>query len=219
MFSLKRNDGFTLFEVIIAVALVAIMAVAIVPPLLKNINEGKVARAQSDAQVIATGILGFYKDTGDWPLDNNGNPGADLTRLASNAILGGGNAGIPAGAAGISGGGNWDSYGTAGTLNDALVRNATDTVDPIYTESKNPHIRPGWNGPYLDSVPLDPWGNPFVVNLRYTNTAVGNYERHAVLVVSAGPNQLFETTFDDGSYEEVIGGDDIGYLIRPAEQN
>ena len=26
-------------------------------------------------------------------------------------------------------------------------------------------MSPGWNGPYLDSVPLDPWGNPFVMRL------------------------------------------------------
>ncbi len=212
-----RNDGFTLFEVIIAVALVAIMAVAIVPPLIKNLNEGKVSRAQSDAQVIANSILQFYKDTGTWPLQNDADAAPDVTRLATNASLGGGNAGIPAGAAGVAGAGNWDSWGQASTITDQLIRNATDTVNPLYPESKNPHIKPGWNGPYLDSEPLDPWGKPFVVNIRYMNNAVNNYTRHSVMVLSAGPNGLFETTFQDAAFDEVIGGDDVGYVIRPSE--
>lgn len=213
-----RNDGFTLFEVIIAVALVAIMAVAIAPPLIKNLNEGKLSRAQSDAQVIANGILHFYKDTGDWPLQYDADAAYDLTRLATNADLGGGNNGIPGGAGGVPGGGAWDSRGTSGTVTDLLIRNATDTVDPLYAESQNPHVRPGWNGPYLDSAPLDPWGNPFVVNVRYLNTGVANYERHAVIVLSAGPNEVFETPFQDATFDEQIGGDDVGYILRPSEQ-
>jgi prepilin-type N-terminal cleavage/methylation domain-containing protein len=215
---IHRNEGFTLFEVIIAVALVAIMAVAIAPPLIKNLNEGKLSRAQSDAQVIANSILQFYKDTGDWPLQNDNDAAYDVTRLATNASLGGGNAGIPGGAGGVPGGGNWDSWGSASTITDQLIRNATDAVDPLYPESRNPHVVPGWNGPYLDSAPLDPWGNPFVVNIRYMNNGVNNYTRHAVMVLSAGPNGLFETSFQDGNYEEQIGGDDVGYILRPAEQ-
>ncbi|MCP4571194.1 MAG: type II secretion system protein [bacterium] len=215
---IHRNAGFTLFEVIIAVALVAIMAVAIAPPLIKNLNEGKVSRAQSDSQVIANAILQFYKDTGSWPMQNDADAAVDLTRMATNASLGGGNAGIPVGAAGVPGGGNWDSWGVSSTVTDQLIRNATDTVDPLYTESQSPHVRPGWNGPYLDSAPLDPWGNAFVVNLRYMNNAVANYTRHAVIVLSAGPNEVFETTFQDATMEEQIGGDDVGYVLRPAEQ-
>ncbi|MFH1842650.1 MAG: type II secretion system protein GspG [bacterium] len=218
MFSIKRNMGFTLFEVIIAVALVAIMAVAIAPPLIKNLNEGKVARAQSDAQVIGNAILQFYKDTGEWPLQSDADAGYELERLVGNASLGGGNTGIPNGATGVNGGGNWDSYGQASTLTNQLILNAHDAVDPLYTESARPHVQPGWNGPYLDSVPLDPWGNPFLVNIRYVDPGVASSDEHNVMVISAGPNQLFDTTYADADLNEQLGGDDIGYFFRPAAQ-
>ncbi len=217
MFTLKQNDGFTLFEIIIAVALVAILAVAIAPPLIKNLNEGKIARAQSDAQVLGNAVLHFYKDTGSWPLQNDADTAADLTRLVGNASLGGGNAGIPPGSPGVPGGGNWDSWGRSSTLTEQLIANAVGAVDPLYPESKNPHTNPGWNGPYLDRVPLDPWGKPFVVNVRYMNTRINNYERHAVLVLSAGPNNLFDTPYQDATFDEIIGGDDVGYIIRSSD--
>ena len=215
----RHNTGFTLLEIIIAVALVAIMAVAIAPPLIKNLNEGKMARAQSDAQTIGNAVISFYKDTGIWPFQNDADAAFDLTRLAGNASLGGGNTGIPRGAAGVTGGGNWDSYGQAGTLINALIRNATDTVDPLYVESNNPNVVPGWNGPYLDSVPLDPWGNPFVMNLRYGNPGVTDYLSHTVMVISAGPDGLFNTTFQDAVHNEVVGGDDIAFVIRGSDQD
>jgi prepilin-type N-terminal cleavage/methylation domain-containing protein len=217
MDAVRRNSGFTLFEVIIAVALVAIMAVAIAPPLIKNLNEGKVARAQSDAAVIAGSIMQFYKDTGTWPLQNDADAAFDLTRLAGNTSLGGGDTGIPAGLAGVAGSGNWDSWGQVGSLSDQLIRNATDTVDPLYPETTRPHEQPGWAGPYLDREPLDPWGHPYVVNIRYLNPNVAGAENHSVMVLSAGPNGVFETPFQDAATEEQYGGDDVGAVIRTAE--
>ena len=217
MLSFKQNDGFTLFEIIIAVALVAILAVAIAPPLIKNLNEGKLARAQSDAQVLGNAVLHFYKDTGTWPLQNDADAAFDVTRLVGNESLGGGNAGIPRGASGVPGSGNWDSWGQASTMTDQLISNAVGAVDPLYPESKNPHVTPGWNGPYLDRVPLDPWGRPFVVNIRYLNNGVTNYTRHTVMVLSAGPNGLFDTPYRDNVYDEEVGGDDVGYIIRSSE--
>ena len=211
---INRNDGFTLFEVIIAVALVAIMAVAIAPPLIKNLNEGKVARAQSDAQVIGTSILSFYKDVGDWPMQDDDDVSPDLERLVGNASLGGGNAGLPDGDDNDTD--TWQTRGQVGTLTNQLIRNESEngSVDPLYSESSNPHRKLGWNGPYLDEVPLDPWGNAYVVNIHYTRTDNANYARHDVMVLSAGPNQIWETTVADNAYTEEFGGDDIGYVIR-----
>ena len=82
MKSFSRNDGFTLIEVIIAVALVAIMAVAIAPPLVQNIKQGKITRAQSDAQTLGTALLNYYKDVGQWPT-HEGATALDI--LAGNA--------------------------------------------------------------------------------------------------------------------------------------
>jgi prepilin-type N-terminal cleavage/methylation domain-containing protein len=214
MFSNQRSDGFTLFEVIIAVALVAIMAVAIAPPLIKNLNEGKTARAQSDAQVIGNAIQSFYKDTGKWPLQDDNDPSPELVRLVGNASLGGGNSGLPDGDNNRTD--NWQDRGRSGTLTNQLILNESENgnIKPLYQTSSNPHRKPGWNGPYLDEVPLDPWGNAYVVNIHYTSTSHRNNLRHNVMVLSAGPNQVFETTFADNQFNEEFGGDDIGYVIR-----
>jgi prepilin-type N-terminal cleavage/methylation domain-containing protein len=157
MSSHRSNSGFTLFEVIIAVALVAIMAIAIAPPLIKNLNEGKVARAQSDAQVIGNAVQAFYKDVGDWPLQYDADAAYDTARLVGNASLGGGNVGLPRGADATSDA--WRTRGAAAVLDNLLIFNRGGAGNtPLYPVSANPHARPGWNGPYLDRVPLDPWG-------------------------------------------------------------
>lgn len=219
-FSAERK-GFTLIEVIIAVALVAIMAVAIAPPLVQNIKNGKVTRAQSDAQAISTAILSFYKDVGDWPTASTS--GGYLARLVGNDILGGGNSGIAPGSGSVTGSSNWQDFGQAGSITDYMIRNKTRSGTTLYTVSRNPMSQPGWNGPYLAEVTTDPWGSPYVVNIRYArpalaNTATENYDMHNVLVISAGPNRRFETTFDDNSFDEMAGGDDIAYIVQRASR-
>ncbi len=212
----KDRSGFTLFEVIIAVALVAIMAIAIAPPLIKNLNDGKVARAQSDAQVIGNAVQAFYKDIGDWPLQYDADVAYDTSRLVGNATLGGGNVGLPRGADASADA--WRTRGAAAVLDNLLIYNRDGAGNtPLYTVSANPHIRPGWNGPYLDRVPLDPWGNPFVVNIYYGRTDLATAVTHNVMVLSAGPNRLFETPFADAMTNEQPGGDDINYVIRGAK--
>jgi prepilin-type N-terminal cleavage/methylation domain-containing protein len=221
MHPIKRNAGFTLIEVIIAVALVAIMAVAIAPPLVQNIKQGKITRAQSDVQALSTAILSFYKDVGDWPTTSP--TGGTLNRLVGNYALGGGNNGIPGGSTAVTGADNWQDYGQAGTLDEYLIRNQAAGNPELYRVSRNPMSTPGWNGPYLSEVTLDPWGNPYVVNVRYgqaalTGTATEDFDMHNLLIVSAGPNKVFETSFDDTVFDEQAGGDDLAYIIQRASR-
>lgn len=214
MFSPQRSDGFTLLEVIIAVALVAIMAVAIAPPLIDNLNEGRTAQAHSDAQVIGCAIQAFYKDMGKWPLQDDSENKPEIVLLVGNASLGGGKRGLPDGDTSLTD--VWQRRGQVGTLTKQLILNESEdgSVKPLYPTSNNPDRKPGWNGPYLDEVPLDPWGNAFVVNIYDTNPSDPDNARHNVMVLSAGPNQMFETSFVNSQYNEKFGGDDIGYIIR-----
>ena len=129
----SRRDGFTLIEVIIAVALVAIMAVAIAPPLVQNIKSGKVTRAQSDAQAIGTALLSFYTDLGEWPLQDS--DGTWLYRLVGNYDLGGNNAGVPGGTSSVTGSRTWDDAGRNLTLSEVLIRNANASGTELFTAS------------------------------------------------------------------------------------
>jgi hypothetical protein len=131
-------------------------------------------------------------------------------------------ANIPTGV-GATGAANWDgggSGGNAGALEDQLIRNRNATVNPLYPVSTTAPEPAGWNGPYLKSMPVDPWGRPYVCNVRYlTGAAVTGAtpveeQEHAVMCLSAGPDGAFNTSFDDATVLVGPGGDDIGWLIE-----
>jgi hypothetical protein len=148
-------------------------------------------------------------------------PDPEVDRLVGNAALGGGNNGIPGGDAEVPGAGAWNSHGTPATLAEHLVVNARGPLRPLYPFSERPFEQPGWNGPYLDQIPLDPWGRPYVVNICFAHAPrAGSWsarnEFHNVLVISAGRNGVFETPFDPGAVAEAAGGDDIAAVVRGA---
>jgi prepilin-type N-terminal cleavage/methylation domain-containing protein len=230
---MKRPAGFTLIEVIVVVGIVAILSAAVAVSVVKYINDGRIARAASDAQTIGAAIVTFLKDTGRWPVSNDGNltNAGELYRLVGSDRADAGNAAmIPDGAGLVPSDGNWDGGGdggaaaNAGSMRDILILNTDADTNPLYTVSRNAPVVPGWNGPYIDTIPLDPWGNPFVCNIRYARGAGVNgvtaaeEASHSVFVLSAGPNGLFETSFQDNTALPATGmrGDDVGYLVSGA---
>lgn len=222
----RARAGFTLVEILVAVAILAILSAALTPLVVKYVNDGRRARAASDCQTLGQALLAFNLDTGRWPVNNDANPNdaGELSRLVGLPQADISAANIPGGANVAPGDRNWDgggNGGVGGSLEDHLIFNRTDTVDPLYVTSNSPPEPPGWNGPYVSEVPMDPWGNPYVMNVRYLTNAnvVGvtatEAQEHAVYCLSAGANQLFETSFADATeLENDAGGDDIGWLIE-----
>ena len=222
---LARTGGFTLVEILVAVAILAILSATLSPLVLKYINDGRRARAAADTQTIGQAILTFQVDTGLWPVSNDGNPNdaGELSRLVGLPSGQISPANIPNGT-GATGAANWDgggSGGAAGAMEDFLIFNADDDTDPLFVVSASAPQPPGWNGPYVKSIPVDPWNNPFVCNVRYlqnggvAGVTQAEADQHAVFCLSAGPNQTFETSFNDPTeLENAPGGDDIGYLVQ-----
>jgi general secretion pathway protein G len=66
----RRARGFTLIELIVAVAILAILATLIVPRLLGRVDDAQVAKARTDVAALAT-ALNLYK------LDNYTYPSTD----------------------------------------------------------------------------------------------------------------------------------------------
>jgi len=212
------RSGFTLFEVIVVVAAIAILALILTPLVRNFLADSRVSRAHGDVETIAAAVATLHTDTTRWPYTNaNGPAGVSVTRLVSSPHVATGTAeGAGSDAA------RWGTWGTAKHLGDFLYWNNPDNdsgadgananeADADYATS-GPNA---WKGPYLESYDVDdPWGHAYVVNVRYLPG--GGYEgdqRHRVLVLSAGPDGRWSTPLSDGVTEE-IRGDDIGYVVH-----
>jgi prepilin-type N-terminal cleavage/methylation domain-containing protein len=211
LFTKSNQQGFTLIEVIVAIAVVAILAGIITPSVIKHLDDSKRSRAQNDCLIIGTAVGSFYKDLSRWPT-MNGAGAATLTLLASQGNT-------PAVAGGI---GTWNTALTsnaADLLSNHLSANTPKTqVAKVYP---NPTTAPGseftWRGPYQNEFPPDPWGNRYAVNIG--NMAANNAANsNAVWVLSAGKDGIIQTPWNPAA--PAIGatvtaqGDDIVYRIK-----
>lgn len=79
-----RRRGFTLIEVIVAVAIVAVMAGAITPVVYRQVNEARRDATASELAALQRGLLDFYADTGRFPSEAEG-----LTALVVDPGVGG----------------------------------------------------------------------------------------------------------------------------------
>lgn len=198
----NRCDGFTLIEVVIVLAVIAILSAVLMPMISNNIRSARMARASSDTAVIAKAVVAFYQDLGQWPvyqgttacyllfsapdIDNNGVPDFGS---------------IPA---------PWNAAGRPLSLYFELVNNGNGR-----TPGPSPEGLPVWNGPYLTRMDVDPWGTPYLVNARWlTDTTAAN---GGVYVVSAGPQTggnpvQLEMLFD--GVPDTVNGNDIFFRIK-----
>lgn len=213
----KDRQGFTLIEIVIAVAIVAVFAAAISPMVFRHLEDAKLTKAQNETETVATAILSYYKDVGKWPVtDANGPSGNGTDRVVSGTVVP-----ATAGPAAATGAAGWGSTGTAKQLGDYLYYNNADDDSDVAGANADEAVGDwptsgsgSWRGPYLDSYYVkDPWGNAYVVNSQYfPGGSYAGTVRHRVLVLSAGPNGTWETSFDDATTEE-IKGDDIGTVV------
>lgn len=189
----KRNErGFTLIEVVVVVAVIAILAAVLTPYITKYIDDSKIAKARNEAQVIAAAVTNAYKDLGRWP--NRINAATDYGGLYTGATT-------PA-VAFFGAATGWTAAGAGwNALDTHLVTNGH--TYPAAGDTK-------WSGPYATTLPVDPWGRPYVINAANFTSAV--VPPIPVWILSAGPNGVIETNI--AAATTVTGGDDIGFRVR-----
>ena len=69
---MKTKRGFTLIEVIVVIAVVAILAAILTPTIAKHLEDSRRSRAINEATVYGAAIANFFKDTGRWPTSTTG---------------------------------------------------------------------------------------------------------------------------------------------------
>jgi len=161
----QNNAGFTLIEVIVIVAILAILAGILAPMIFRQIDDAKLSRAEADAKSISSAVLVFRKDVGVWP-----NLSGASCLPATTLLHGEGN--LPQGLAAMA----WTTS-TALNLKDVLMSDNEECFDAQL-----------YKGPYMPVVTADPWGNAYVL-------AADNFDidGRAVFALSAGPNGTIDT--------------------------
>jgi general secretion pathway protein G len=64
-----RKQGFTLIELVIAIAIIAILAAVVAPKAYRAIEKAKVTRVSADMRNVKTAAMSYYSDVGLWPPD------------------------------------------------------------------------------------------------------------------------------------------------------
>ena len=67
---LKRQEGFTLIELMITIAIIGILSAIAIPNFLSYREKSKIARAQSELKTIQMAIMDLALDTNMWPNNN-----------------------------------------------------------------------------------------------------------------------------------------------------
>lgn len=183
-----KEKGFTLIEMVIVLAVVAILAAVMVPIIATNIEQAKVARAAADVKTIAEAMVRFRQDLGFWPIRDNGGTVVDL--LAGPGTL------PPAGT-----GSSW-----LGKTSTGLENHLVSGVFSQYQRGPSPQGLPCWNGPYTSEIKTDPFNMAYLVNIANFH----NGSNAAVFVLSAGPDRLTDTNFEGGD----LANDDIGFKLQ-----
>ncbi len=207
---MRKEKGFTLIEIVVVLAIIAVIAAFLTPMLFDYLKEAKVSRAKADVRNIAASIANFNRDLQVYPIYKTDTSQANASVLVLHTLEG--NQGTATGES-VAG---WIAVAnttTIQTLDDALQ--AGKLADGTILYSSAVVKRPGeWKGPYMTDFKADPWGNKYYVSTQGLHPGA----LHAAFVLSAGPNGTIETALSQdvaaGATAFAVGGDDVVYRIK-----
>jgi prepilin-type N-terminal cleavage/methylation domain-containing protein len=206
---LSIHVGFTLMEIVIVLSVIGVLVAAIAPVAFTYFRDAQRAQAQNNANQIAAAIGSFLDHTGLPPYKNT--TSADKIPAKESAdfdCLYGSQGTTFTSAEDGTTGTSWSTCYTGSTKdtleNHLIINTPGGASDRLYKITG----KTAWKGPYLPSVPSDPWGKPFLINIKNMDPAAATPK--AAWVISAGQNGTLETAFDQNAGVAITaGGDDI----------
>lgn len=225
--------GLTLIETTVMLSVLFILAGALSPVVSDSISTARAVRAQHDLDQIAIGLVNLQRDVGALiPVggttaarDANGRPVVGLLVSQGDAPK------LPE----ISGQGSVldgllpalkkpSQLPRGDGLPRAWLETPAELLDHHLRENRPPYpevaagVGSGWNGPYLSKViEGDPWGNRYMVNTAFSRFGAGHgggRDRCAVFVISAGPDGIIQTPFEQPIDSASVRGDDLAVRIQ-----
>ncbi|MBI3327361.1 MAG: type II secretion system protein GspG [Nitrospinae bacterium] len=208
---LRSEGGFTLIELVVVLAVIALLAATLTPLVTRYIQDARIQRAQNEVQVIGAAIQKFEQDLGRFPFFSNG--AGTLREADQDVVVLQGPGDMPT----EDTASNWTSSTVTGCkattcvrgeLAEQLIKNT-----PAYPTTRSEGKPFVWKGPFLDKLQTDPWGNKYLINIQN----VRSDKSFAAIILSAGANGKVETAFEPTgglTINLTPGGDDIVYRIR-----
>lgn len=197
-----RRAGFTLIELILVVAVVAILAAILVPTVFSILDDAALTKGKADVKAIAGAIAKFRDDTGEYPTRD-----ADVASGEVNLLYSGTVAPVAADFTPALGGGDPSNCATATNCETFAFPFITNSGTNAY--STLPTAKKRWKGPYLSENAPDEFDDPYIVYVRRLRTT-GAVTTERAWIVFAGQNKLYETTPGSTS----VQGDDFVFLLR-----
>ncbi|HNS48460.1 MAG TPA: prepilin-type N-terminal cleavage/methylation domain-containing protein [bacterium] len=184
------KKGFTLIELIVVIAIIAILAGIVLPGVMKALQQSKVNRAVSEMQHLATVLGQVYNDIGYYVRLE------DLTEKDTGAVR------------------IWYNQ-VDYNLNPSLDENLT-----VALNSTSPLVLTGnlWNGPYLtykeyeSNRPLDPWGYPYRLFWSQSASVKPAGASGTMIIISSGSNKLLESNYSN--FDPNDRGDDVYFSFN-----
>lgn len=215
---LLNQPGFSRFESMLGLGLLAVVILFVIPPLQLGMETEKPVRTIMEAEKLAQAVLDFHTDTGRWPLNGDGQ--TDMALL------------VPVG-------NKARTRKMAAAMNSATqgILMGTMVESESIQSPTDPQVKT-----WLKELPIDPWNRPFRVVIlgdrtgaRTADTAPGYPAEPpagtAIVVISAGPNGLYDTDLahlwsadlsgrlaQEGQIGTIrtdnsFGGDDLGFVL------
>lgn len=206
----KGGAGLTLVEMTVILSVIVILATVLVPTVMSHIVQARIVRTRSDSRAIGEAIIRFYDDTGFFPKTRDSLDGRMGTQFVDLLVSPGTPPTLPADG-NVAARQPWVD-GEADQFENHLVHNIPGFALQTAEQA-------GWNGPYISTPESDPWGNRYMCNIIFLEPGVGavgadGRPKRAVYVISAGPDGIIQTPFEQFITEARVEGDDIAYRIQ-----